>query len=169
MCPCNVAYSLPQSMSSRREARWLTPGDTMLTHEQCTALGGARRGECGVQMTEMGRLIITRVITRVGLVAVVILALCLFARYRIIRPIRCLPDCVGANLMDRDLRGMDLSNSSFMEANLRRANLEGANLRRTDLSGSNLMDAKLRHANLSLAKLMGADLTRANLGHFARD
>src|SRR5438132_1825119 len=134
MCPCNVAYSLAQSMSSRREARWLTPGDAMLTHEQCTALGGVRRGECGVQMTEMERLIITRVITRVGLVAVVILALCLFARYRIIRPIRCLPDCVGANLMDRDLRGMDLSNSSFMEANLRRANLEGANLRRTDLS-----------------------------------
>src|SRR5215813_6255364 len=147
-------------MSSLREARLLTPGNAMLTYVQCTALRGMRGGECAVQKMDMRRVIIIRLC----LVTIILLGLGLFARWRIIRPIRCLPDCIGANLMDQDLRGLDLSNSNFTEANLRRANLEGTNLRNTDLSGSNLTEAKLRHANLSLAKLIGADLTRANLG-----
>ena len=55
--------------------------------------------------TDMRRLIITRVITTLGPITLVILALGLFARSMIVRSIRCLPDCVGVNLMDQDCEG----------------------------------------------------------------
>ena len=70
----------------------------------------------------------------------------------------CLPNCVGAHLINADLRGGDLH-----EANLTRANLTGANLSRATLSHVNLADAVLKDATLSYANLTNANMSYTNL------
>jgi uncharacterized protein YjbI with pentapeptide repeats len=85
-------------------------------------------------------------------------------RYVIVRPITCTPNCIGENLIGRDLRGLMLARTNFVEANLQGADLSEANLRRVDLSGANLLNANLRNADLSEAQLIGANLTGADLG-----
>jgi uncharacterized protein YjbI with pentapeptide repeats len=85
-------------------------------------------------------------------------------RYAIVRPITCTPMCIGENLLGRDLQGLDLAHTNFVEANLQGADLRAANLRQVDLSGANLTNANLRNADLSEAQLIGANLTGADLG-----
>ncbi len=78
-----------------------------------------------------------------------------------------------AKLNDTNLSGADLSEACLSGANLIHSNLSGANLRDTllinaDLSGANLRDADLRNANfrgalLIHAELKNADLSRAKL------
>lgn len=78
-----------------------------------------------------------------------------------------------AALLDANLSGADLEESSFYCANLSGADLTGANLRGVclmgaylmgaNLSRSNLMDAELQNANLWCAKLKNARLDGANL------
>jgi uncharacterized protein YjbI with pentapeptide repeats len=82
-------------------------------------------------------------------------------------------DCDGwenmrADLSDKNLEGLDLSEANLCYANLCRANLSEANLSRANLYRANLyranlFDANLSRANLSYANLSGAYLTEANL------
>jgi hypothetical protein len=70
----------------------------------------------------------------------------------------------GAELFDSifveaNLKGVQLENANITFANLRKANLEGANLKDANLSYANLRDAKLEGANLEGADLTGAILT----------
>ena len=94
----------------------------------------------------------------------------------------------GVNLVEANLRYVDLSYADFKDADLRyasldyisligadltNANLRGASLIHTDLESANLTDAfledanlvlaNLRHTNLKGASLSGANLARANL------
>lgn len=85
-------------------------------------------------------------------------------RYLIVRPITCTPNCIGENLLGRELQGLNLARTNFVEANLQGADLSEANLRQVDLSGANLTNANLRNADLSEAQLIGANLTGADLG-----
>ncbi len=67
-----------------------------------------------------------------------------------------------------DLRGVDLSGASMMDAYLTWSDLTGANLVGTDLSygdltGANFTEANLRGADLHLTTAMLANFTRANL------
>jgi uncharacterized protein YjbI with pentapeptide repeats len=87
----------------------------------------------------------------------------LLIRFAITRSITCAPRCVGMNLTDRNLQGLDLQKARLMEAQLQNADLRGANLREADLSGANLVRANLRNADLTDARLIGADLTGARL------
>ena len=87
----------------------------------------------------------------------------LIIRFVITRSITCSPECVGMNLTDRDLQGIDLHKVRLMEAQLQSANLSDANLREADLSGANLMRANLRNADLTDARLIGTDLSGARL------
>ena len=77
----------------------------------------------------------------------------------------CLQQAVnaGANLIDANLRGANLSDANLRDANLLGANLSGANLRDANLLGANLSGANLRDANLLGANLSGANLRGANL------
>lgn len=59
--------------------------------------------------------------------------------------------------------GLDLSGTSFKEADLGKAHLIGIDLSEANLSGANLHDAFLTRANLSNCNLAGADLTWAGL------
>ena len=47
----------------------------------------------------------------------------LIIRFVITRSITCSPECVGMNLTDRDLQGIDLHKVRLMEAQLQSANL----------------------------------------------
>lgn len=85
-------------------------------------------------------------------------------RYAIVRPITCTPICIGENLLGRDLHGLNLMRTNFVEANLQGADLSEANLRQVDLSGAILVNANLRNADLSEAQLIGTNLTGADLG-----
>lgn len=60
--------------------------------------------------------------------------------------------CVGCNLSNLDLQGLDLSG----------ANLQDANLSNVDFSNSNLRQANLSGANLYLTNFSGSDLSQAN-------
>ena len=67
-----------------------------------------------------------------------------------------------------DLRGMNLSETSFYNSYLHSARLQHANLKGANLEGANLNFAKLESANLQgailrEARLIGADLRDANL------
>jgi hypothetical protein len=73
---------------------------------------------------------------------------------------RAKPDLSRALLIDRELRGIDLT-----DANLERAILRGTTLSRADLSRANLRRADLRTTSLRRAKLDHADLTDAVLRH----
>lgn len=108
---------------------------------------------------------VQRRLTIAGIVAVLLVAATLgILRLAIVRPITCVPNCIGENLLGRDLSGLDLARTNFVEANLQGADLREANLRRVDLSGANLFNANLRNADLSEAQLIGANLTGADLG-----
>lgn len=87
----------------------------------------------------------------------------LLAWYQIVRVHPCTPDCIGANLLRRDLRGFDLHGVKLVGANLREANLSGINLNGADLSGTLLTRSNLENADLRGAVILGADLTGANL------
>ncbi len=71
---------------------------------------------------------------------------------------RATPDLSRALLVDRELRGIDLS-----EANLERTILRGTTLSRANLTGANLRRADLRATSLRRARLDRADLTGAIL------
>lgn len=79
------------------------------------------------------------------------------------QPIACLPQCVGANLSYRDLRGVNLSGAVLHKADLSRSDLTGADLSHADLRGANLRSAQLNGANLTGANLTGANLRQARL------
>jgi len=93
----------------------------------------------------------------------ILLAALLLARYNIIRVETCTPDCIGSNLLRRNLTDFDLSGVKLIGANLREADLSGANLRGADLSGAILIGAILESADLRDAIVLGADLSGANL------
>jgi uncharacterized protein YjbI with pentapeptide repeats len=79
----------------------------------------------------------------------------------------------AVNLIEEDLKGLDLIGINLSKALLRRSklskvnssqsNLMGADLRDADLSGADLIEANLSGADLRGANLNGADLTDANL------
>jgi hypothetical protein len=73
---------------------------------------------------------------------------------------RAKPDLSRAVLVDRELRGINLS-----DANLERTILRGTTLSRANLTGASLQRADLRTASLRRARLDGADLTGAILRH----
>ena len=70
------------------------------------------------------------------------------------------PDLSRAVLVDRELRGINLS-----EANLERTILRGTTLSRANLAGASLRRADLRTVSLRRARLDRADLTGAILRH----
>lgn len=87
-------------------------------------------------------------------------------------------DLINTNLRTVDLRKAklqyaDLRDANLYEANFRRADLEGAdlenvnlqkaNLRRVNLRKSNLVRANLSNSSLNLANLQGANLYEANI------
>lgn len=96
-------------------------------------------------------------------VGLVLVAGFLLAWYQIVRVQPCVPDCIGANLLRRDLRGFDLHGVKLVGANLREANLSGANLNGADLSGAILTRINLENADLRGAIILGAELTGAIL------
>lgn len=72
------------------------------------------------------------------------------------------------SLADADLRGLDLSGTSFDDADLVRAKLGAADLsrctfRRANLTGASLWNANLQDATFERANLEDADLDQANL------
>jgi uncharacterized protein YjbI with pentapeptide repeats/ABC-type phosphate transport system substrate-binding protein len=85
------------------------------------------------------------------------------ARYWLMRPISCMPNCMNETLANRSLQGYNLDGGQFMEASLNHTDLSNTSLRGADLSGANLSGADLRHADLTHAKLIGANLTNADL------
>ncbi len=72
-------------------------------------------------------------------------------------------DLSEANLMGADLKGADLSQGNLIGANFREADLSEANLTESNLTKANLVGAKLEGANLSHAMFNEADLSEANL------
>lgn len=84
-------------------------------------------------------------------------------RYRIVNAVGCLPNCVGTNLVGRELGGLQLVEANFVGSNLSGADLSRARLRGANLSGTNLVRANLEGADLRGAKLLGAKLDNANL------
>ncbi len=87
-------------------------------------------------------------------------------------------DLRGAELADRDLRGIDLNRANLGFADLQGAKLEGASLHRAslrsadltaadlsgaDLSAAALTDAQMRHVEMVGTRMTGAKLTRAAL------
>lgn len=109
----------------------------------------------------------TRLVRRAGGsllgVGLILLAGFLLAWYQIVRVHPCTPDCIGANLLRRDLRGFDLHGVKLIGADLQEANLSGVNLSGADLSGAMLTRANLENADLRGALLLGVDLTGATL------
>ena len=88
--------------------------------------------------------------------------------YGIFRNSNLLDDLGKIPLTEIDLRGANLSRTSFLWANLFCADLKGANLAFANLSntmlgGASLIGANLLFANLKSATLIGAKLSDANL------
>jgi uncharacterized protein YjbI with pentapeptide repeats len=78
------------------------------------------------------------------------------------------PALAGADLSERDLRGInldeaDLTDAELFQTDLRQANLKMARLAKADLSGAKLGGAALYKADLVEACLIEADLSEANL------
>lgn len=67
------------------------------------------------------------------------------------------------NLMGEDFSNQDLSDSSFVQANLRDADLSNSNLIGISLFGANMKRANLEGADLRYATLDSAQLQDANL------
>ena len=74
-------------------------------------------------------------------------------------------DLMNCDMKMLDLAGVDLANTNLREGDLRMANLSWADLRGTDLYGSDLRGANFSNANLCGAKLGGAHMTGTNLSH----
>ena len=107
--------------------------------------------------------LIRRVVWSVLGVGLVVVATFVVAWYQIVSVQSCRPDCIGANLLRRDLRGFDLHGGKLVGANLSEANLSGVNLSGADLSGALLTRSNLENADLQGAVILGADLTGAIL------
>ena len=75
----------------------------------------------------------------------------------------CEANLCGADLSKADLHGADLSGTYLCWADLHGANLREADLREADLSCADLRESDLRGANLDWAILYGAFLGRADL------
>lgn len=76
--------------------------------------------------------------------------------------------CVNADLSDKDLSGIDLSNSDFTgadmsEADLSDTNLSGANLTEASLKGAKIIDTNLDNANLTKTNLTDATIDKTDL------
>lgn len=84
-------------------------------------------------------------------------------RYWLVIGATCLPDCVGANLVGREMRGARLNAANLVNANLSRTDLAKAQLQGANLSGALLVRVNLEGADLRGARLLGANLARANL------
>ncbi|MEZ4868204.1 MAG: urea ABC transporter substrate-binding protein [Caldilineaceae bacterium] len=98
------------------------------------------------------------------LVIVLVVGGALFGmRYWLVRSVACIPHCVGASLVGRDLSGFRLNNASFVDAKLNGATLAKAHLRGADLSRADLSYANLESADLQDAYFLGANLEGANL------
>ena len=67
-------------------------------------------------------------------------------------------DCLSAQLSERDMSGLDLSNTVFDKANL-----SGTDLSKSDLRGSSFVGTNLAGADLTGALIDGVDLQLANL------
>lgn len=102
--------------------------------------------------------IISRVLINTGIVVGAFLIVFAAAWIYIVQPLRCRPDCIGANLLSANLKGMEIQGINLMDATL-----DGANLARTDLRGADLSNATMSRANLEGADLRGALLLGANL------
>ena len=72
-------------------------------------------------------------------------------------------DFTGTEIINKDLRGVDLSNASFEGGSLYASDLTGANL-----TGVNFRNAVLRRTDLKDATLAGTDFSDADLS-FARN
>lgn len=103
------------------------------------------------------------ILIRVVVVLAIVAATLLLARVVILQSLSCLPECIGVNLIARDLRDMDLRHVIFVESNLQRTDLSNTDLRWADFSGADLRDTVLTNADLRGAKFIGADLRRADL------
>lgn len=86
----------------------------------------------------------------------------LWNEWRIRQP-EIIPDLSGADLQDRNFRGIDFSQCNLIETNLSGANLIEANLSKASLRNANLKEANLTKAKLYQTILTEADLTKANL------
>ncbi len=106
--------------------------------------------------------VVRQAILRLVAILLVLSSLFIWARHQLINAVQCSPDCVGANLVGRDLEGAVLRNSDFAEANLRGANLSAADLYNSDFSGANLSNVNLQNSNLRGARFAGARLTGAD-------
>ncbi len=112
-----------------------------------------------MKKTVKTRFLVWRILLLVGMMAAILIG----AWYWVVQPIRCLPNCIGANLIGVDLSHLNLHDARLVEANLREANLNGVNFYNANLSGAVLARATLEDSDLRNAKLLGADLTSANL------
>ncbi len=72
-------------------------------------------------------------------------------------------DCTNVDLSGVDLTNANLTGANFSRADLSQANLSNANLTGADLAGADLANADLSGANLTGANLSNTDLTGANL------
>lgn len=72
-------------------------------------------------------------------------------------------DLIGANLLELNLEGMDLSNVNLQGANLCSSNLSGAKLVNANLEGANLEQANLDNADLTGAVISRTNLWRASM------
>ncbi|MBU0495495.1 MAG: extracellular solute-binding protein [Chloroflexi bacterium] len=96
-------------------------------------------------------------------VAIVLVVITFVASAWAVLPAGCPPNCLGADLRDKNLVGVDLSQANLSGVDLSRADLRGANLRGANLIKATLTKANLDKADLSGANLRGADLTQATL------
>lgn len=104
-----------------------------------------------------------QLLTQIMILLILISSGLWWLHYWMVSSIACIPHCVGASLVGRDLSEFTLTDANFTEANLRDAVLTGADLRGADFSGADLIYANLENVNLQQAKLLGANLTGANL------
>ncbi len=102
-------------------------------------------------------------VSRMTLLAYLILTGFVLLLQAIQWPIWCIPNCTAVNINNAQLVGMNLRDTDFVEADLTGANLSGANLSNSDLSGAKLSDVNLQGAKLNGASMVGADLRRADL------
>jgi len=81
----------------------------------------------------------------------------------LLNPVRCAPDCKGANLAGSTLNGANLQGANLLESRLSNATLEQANLTAADLSGAIVTNANLLNADFSNAALVGTDFRGSDM------
>ena len=79
-----------------------------------------------------------RVLVRLSVFVILVSVIFFAARYWIIIAVDCVPNCVGVNLVARDMSGMRLENANFVGANLTDGILRSANLTNADLRAADL-------------------------------